>query len=53
MKIVMSKEEFNDFAVQALKNKYASIVPDGKDVMIDVRHSEVSITFVNPGTEEE
>jgi len=45
MKIVLSKTEFEDLAIEALKAKYSALVPDNQEVTIDVGYSETMIYF--------
>ena len=48
MKIIMSTKEFNEFAKEALRSKYANLAPDGKDVSVELHYSDVEITFIDP-----
>ena len=45
MKIVLSKTEIEDLAIEALKAKYSALVPDNQEVTIDVGYSETMIYF--------
>jgi len=54
MKIILTKEEFKDFAIKALASKYKGLIPEDMDCSIDARYNgEVEIDVFEKATKEE
>ena len=54
MRIILTKEEFKDFAIKALASKYKGLIPEDMDCSIDARYNgEVEIDVFEKATKEE
>lgn len=51
MKITLNKKEWQDFAIEALRAKYSSLIPQGMEVYVDIGYMDTVITF-SPKEEE-